>query len=134
MSCIPVPLPPAGLPNAPFVLKQGRTFRLVVTAFDRNGSRVDLDNPARTGRAQLRKQATDLGLPVATLSVAIRDQTIYKGKADVTLGATVSAATANPVILTGVYVLDVEFVNDVDPDDVIASDVVYVQVVAEVTK
>lgn len=124
-----------GTLEAPFLLKQGRTFLLVVTV-QRDGALVDLSSPARTGRGQMRASAADTGTPVASFDVSIRDpQTgTDKGKADVSLGATVSAATAVPAVPVGVYQVDVEFENDTDPDDVIASDVFYVEVVAEVTK
>ena len=122
-----------GSQDAPYLLKQGRTFALVVCV-RRNGSAVDLSSPARTGRSQLRKLASDIGPAVAAFSVTIRNQTTDRGKADVTLGATASQATNNPPIAPGLYQADVEFVNDGDPDDVLASDVFFVEVTPEVTK
>ena len=128
---------PDGSADAPFILKQGRNFALVVTARARpGGPTVDLLSPARTGRAQLRSQASDVGTPIATLTVTIRSpQTgADRGRADVTLDASTSEATATTVIAPGLYVADVEFVNDSDAGDVLATDVFHVRVVPEVTK
>lgn len=129
------PATPDGSAAAPFILKKGRTF-LLVTTVTLNGSTVDLLSPARTGRAQLRRLPTDLGTPVATFTVTIRNPQTgsSRGRADVRLGADVSATGAAPAIVPGDYVMDVEFVNDVDASDVIASDVMHVRVVPEVTQ
>lgn len=127
---------PNGSADAPFILKQGRSFGLVVTAREReDGPTVDLLSPARTGRAQLRKQAGEVGTPVATFTVAIRNPQTGsdRGRADVTLNASVSAATASPVITPGLYMADVEFANDGDAGDVLATDVFHIRVVPEVT-
>lgn len=127
---------PDGSAGAPFILKQGRNFDLVVTVRSRaGGPTVDLLTPARTGRAQLRRQPGDLGTPVATFSVTIRTPQTGsdRGRADVHLDADVSEATADPLIAPGLYVADVEFVNDVDAGDVLATDVFYIRVLPEVT-
>lgn len=127
--------PGTGTESDPFILKQGRTFGLVVTVKDA-GAAVDLLTPPRTGRSELRNTAENVGPPLATFVVTIRSpQTgADKGKADVSLGATVSESGANPAVPPGLYVSDVEFVNTGDDDDVLSSDVFFVRVVAEVTK
>lgn len=83
--------------------------------------------------SQMRRQASDLGPPIATLDVVIRNQTTDKGKADVSLGATLTTTGVNPEISPGRYVIDVKFRNDIDPDDTIKSQLIYVVVVGEAT-
>lgn len=128
---------PDGSIGNPFVLRQGKTFRIVANVQRENDFgelvQVDLSTPARTGRAQLRSTIDSLGAPIATLTITNRTPQTgsNRGLADVTLGATVSQA---PQILAGQYVLDVEFVNDADADDVIGSAVHHVRVDPEVTK
>jgi len=127
---------PNGSADAPFILKQGRNFGLVVTVREReDGPTIDLLSPSRTGRAQLRRQAGEAGTPVATFVVTIRSPQTGsdRGRADVTLDASTSAATASPVIAPGLYVADVEFANDSDAGDVLATDVFHIRVVPEVT-
>lgn len=121
---------PDGSLSNPFVIKQGRTFSLVLTV-TRNGSTVDLSG--RTGRAQLRAQVDSLGTPIATFEVTIRTPQTgsNRGKVDVTLGATVTAA---PQIAPGRYYFDVELALDADDDDVIATGVYVATVTPEVTK
>lgn len=116
----------------PFPIKKGRTWTVVAT-FTKLKQPVDLDNPTRTGRAHLRRLTTDLGTPLATLVVVKRNQVTERGKADATLGATVSATGAAPDITPGSYVVDIEFEADGDPDDVIATDLIYVEVTGEAT-
>ena len=126
-----------GTAEYPFILKQGRSFDIVAVARAREGGpTTDLLVPARTPRGQLRRQVADLGTPVATFEVTIRDPQTGsdRGRADVNLGADVSAATADPLIAVGDYVADVEFENDADAGDVLATDVFYIRVVGEVTK
>ena len=137
MSCSPEPTAaPDGTAASPFALKQGRNFDLVVTVRSRaGGPTVDLLSPARTGRAQLRRQAGELGTPVATFAVSIRTPQTGsdRGRADIHLDADVSEATADPLIAPGLYVADVEFVNDLNAGDVLATDVFYIRVLPEVT-
>lgn len=133
MSCAPTStVVPDGSGNAPFVIKKGRRFEMVIT-FLRKGIAVDLDAPARTGRSHLRRLASDIGTPLAVLTVTKQNQVTGRGKADVVLGATATQTGAAPDIGTGRYVLDVEFENDADPDDVIASDLIHVEVTGEAT-
>lgn len=126
------PETPDGSSAAPFILKKGRWFGVLVTVRTSTGATQDLTD--YTGRAQMRRLVADVGTPVATFTVTKRNQTLYRGKADVTLGADVSETGADPEIPVGDYVADVEFENDADPGDVIASDVFYVRVTGEVTK
>lgn len=118
---------PRGSSQNPFCIRQGKQFCLVVTVTKANGSPFDLTG--YTGRAQLRKQVADQGPPVATFTVT-NDPTILN-KATVKLGATITET-----LLVGKYVFDVEFENDVDPDDVIdgSNGPQNIEVKGEVTK
>lgn len=121
---------PDGSDANPFIAKQGRTFKLRATARDlETGNTIDLTNPQRTGRSHMRRYPTATGPPDAILSVALLDQTTKRGQADVTLGATAVAD-----LIPGQYSLDVEFENDIDPNDVIATDVARVLVTLEITR
>lgn len=126
------PEKPDGSAEAPYPLKKGRWFGLLVTVRTSTGVTQDLTD--YTGRAQMRRLVADVGAPVATFTVTNRNQSLYRGKADLTLGADVSETGADPEIPVGDYVADVEFENNADPSDVIASDVFYVRVTGEVTK
>ena len=121
----------------PFILKKGKNFGILTTVKNTNGSGFDLTN--YTGRAQMRRLATDTGPPVATFTVTNRNQTTERGKADITLPPTTSQTGGNgvdPDIAPGEYVADVEFEETAgpDPDDVVGSAVFHVRVLAEVTK
>lgn len=118
---------PRGSTENPFCMRQGKRFAITVSVLRANRSPFNLTG--YTGRAQLRKQASDLGAPVATFTVT--NDPLITNKALVELGATIT-----PTILVGFYVFDVEFENDTDPDDVVdgSNGVQNIEVKGEVTK
>lgn len=118
---------PRGSRENPFCMRQGKRFAITVTVLKANKSPFNLTG--YTGRAQLRKQTADLGAPVATFTVT--NDPLITNKALVELGATITET-----ILIGLYVFDVEFENDIDPDDVVdgSNGVQNIEVKGEVTK
>jgi hypothetical protein len=118
-----------GTKNSPFFMKKGLTFslNLVVTT---DGAPTNLDSPARTGRSHLRRSGDQfIGTAVASATMTVTITNGPRGKATVSLGASLTAGL-NP----GLYVADVEFENDIDAEDVIGSNIFYVEVGEEATK
>lgn len=120
---------PRGSASNPFVVRQGSTFEFTLRFF-RNGSARDLSG--RTGSGHLRSSPARSGTPLAEFEVTIRDPQTGsgRGRVDVRLGAT---TTAYPQIQAGDYVFDIELVDDADDDDVIATDLMYLRLLPEVT-
>lgn len=118
---------PRGSKENPFCMRKGKRFAITVSVLKANRSPFNITG--YTGRAQLRRQASDLGAPVATFTVT--NDPLVTNKALVELGATVTET-----LLIGFYVFDVEFENDTDPDDVVdgSNGVQNIEVKGEVTK
>lgn len=120
-----------GTQQDPFILRRGKNFRVRTTLTNpQTGGRVNLTG--YTGRAQLRRLATDVGPPIATFVVTnVSPGTL--GQADITLSGGASAVL-QVSMPPGIYVMDVEFVNDLDADDVVFGGESWVRVAEEVTK
>lgn len=118
---------PRGSTENPYPMRQGKRFALTTTVLKANKSPQPLTG--FTGRAQLRKQTSDLGAPIATFVVT--NDPVITNKALVELGA-----TTTQTILIGRYVFDVEFEEDIDPENVIdgSNGVQHIEVIGEVTK
>lgn len=118
---------PRGSTENPFPMLQGKRFAFTTKVLKANGSPFPLTG--FTGRAQMRKQTSDLGAPIATFVVT--NDPVITNKALVELGA-----TTTQTILIGRYVFDVEFEEDIDPENVIdgSNGVQHIEVIGEVTK
>lgn len=122
----------AGTQRDPFILRRGNNFRVRTTMNNpQTGGRVDLTG--RTGRAQLRRLATDQGPAVATFVVTTVSPATL-GQADITLSGGASTLIPGTTMPPGLYVMDIEFVNDLDAADVIFGGEAWVRVVEGVTK
>lgn len=108
-------------------MRQGKNFAFNGAIKTKLGAFVSLTG--YTGRAQLRRIATDIGTPVATFVVTVVNPVGPRPQFTVSLGATGTAA-----IQPGTYVFDVEFVNDLDADDVLFGGEGQILVTPEVTK
>ncbi len=115
---------PLGTKLAPFKARQGLTFVIEACVTTPVGMQLDLTN--RAGFAQIKLNISDIS-PAATFAVVATNPTL--GIATLTLGATVTAG-----LVPGLYIGDVEFVLGTDPEDVVGSQVFYVDVQPEVTK
>jgi len=139
---------PLGSAANPFQAWPGATFtaelrfwqvgpRVVVTTEGQDDPEdadpINLGTPARTGSAQLRPDLDQQGPPIATLTVVIETPQVgsKRGVVSVTLPATLSGF---PQMAPRSYVFDVRLENDVDPDDVVGSQVFYMVVHPGVTR
>ena len=118
-----------GSANNPFILKKGITFNIVNRVEKPVGTPFNLTG--WTGRAELRRQNTDVGTPVATFTVTIHPT--QTGRADARIGAVQSAT--NTALKNGeLYVFDIEYEHPTDPEEVISGGEAFVQVREGVTK
>lgn len=113
----------------PFRLKKGITFTIISRVKGPDKSPVDLTG--YTGRAELRRQAADVGPPIATFTVVIHPTEV--GRADAEIGA-VDSATNGDLQAGVTYIFDIEHELDADPQKVITGGEGFVHVVDGVTK
>lgn len=117
----------------PFILVKGGNFSFRWDLVDADGAAVSL--AGYTGRAEMRPSAAHTGTPTATFTVTTDGG--VTGRASVSLDAAASETGASPEIAPGLYVCDVEYVNDGDATDVLkgmTATPIYIRVVGEVTK
>lgn len=120
---------PKGSAQNPFVLKKGITFTIISRVKKPDGSPFDIST--YTPRAELRKQRTDVGTPVATFTVTLHPT--ETGRADAEIGAAASEANAN-LVNGDTYIFDIEYEHPTDPQQVVPGGEGYVLVVDGVTK
>lgn len=101
---------PKGSAENPWVFVTGIRWPLITRVRRADGSPFSLTG--KTGRSEIRRNPEDAGPPVATWTVT--NHPTEAGRADLSIGATVTA-----LIAPGKYVFDVEFEDDLDPDDVV---------------
>jgi len=123
---------PKGSQSNPFLMTQGITFRLKNRVFKsvQDGS-GPFDLTGFTGRSQMRQGPTDQGTPVATFTVSVVAPATG-GVAEVVLDASLSVP-----IDPGTYVFDIEYVDGLDPENIISGTsgrFLYIQVLPGVTK
>lgn len=121
---------PKGSAENPFSMTQGISFKIkntVLKSLTDGGGPFDLTG--YTGRSQMRIDPLDRGTPIADFTVTITSAT--EGKAEITLAASLSV-NFEP----GLYVFDIEYVEDADPTNVISgtNEVLYIQVSPAVTQ
>jgi len=99
----------------------------------RNGRTEDLTD--RVGRAQIRRQADDVGAPVLGIDLTIPAQVGRdRGRATGRIPADVTAPTAITRIPPGFYAMDAEFTLPDDPSDIITTETTYLIFAPKVTK
>lgn len=125
---------PEGSQSNPFQLLQGTNFDLEITMVypptsTLAGQRFSLDG--YTGRGQMRVSASDVGTPVAEFQVTILSPQTGLQKGVAVARILPSDSVSIPV---GIYVFDIEFENNLDPEDILNGGRGYINVVQEVTK
>lgn len=140
---------PVGTAANPFVVRPGATWSVylwfwrldsgevvVTTALEcepDDAEPINLASPARTGSAALRPTTDHVGDPTAELTVTIDtpQSGIRRGRVTISLPAT---ASVFPQITPRLYAFDVRLEADADEDDVLGSQVFYVQVLEGSTR
>jgi len=121
-----------GSQGRPFLMTQGIRFRLKNRVFKSpadGGGPFDLTG--FTGRSQMRVDPSDQGPPIATFTVTVLVPGT-NGVADVVLDP-----SDNANIETGIYVFDIEYIDGLDPENIISGTsgrFLYIQVLPGVTK